>query len=307
MRLAATRRDELGDLVALYNEMGDALRAERHDIYQRELLLDTVLQGAPVGISWTDRNGRVVYANRAARDLLGARAPPGGPALAERARRAAAASCARRWPRPATRCSRSACEGEEETYRTARRAFHLNMQPQRAAPRRAPHARAAAAGGRGLEAGHPRDEPRAQQLARAHPLARRTPRARRPGGRSTRRCWRGSSPRSRSGRPTWRRSSRATPASRACPQPRPRDGGLAASSWRASTAMSPVPARRSAARRSPAWFDPVADAAGAHQPAQERAGVGQPAGRDRRLGPPYRPGRERAAGGGPRPRDGRRP
>src|SRR5262245_47084626 len=46
MRLAPTRNDELGELIALYNQMGDALRSERHEIYQRELLLDTLLQGA---------------------------------------------------------------------------------------------------------------------------------------------------------------------------------------------------------------------------------------------------------------------
>lgn len=128
MRLAATRDDELGELVALYNEMGDALRAERHDIYQRELLLDTVLQGAPVGILLEDRNGRVVYGNRAARDLLGARARLEGRVLDE-----VLAGC-RRELREALGSPGDALftvggEGEEETYRTARRVFHLNMQP----------------------------------------------------------------------------------------------------------------------------------------------------------------------------------
>jgi two-component system nitrogen regulation sensor histidine kinase NtrY len=128
MRLAATRRDELGELVALYNEMGDALRAERHDIYQRELLLDTVLQGAPVGIILEDRNGRVVYGNRAARDLLGARARLEGRMMADvlggcrRELREALAS-------PGDTLFTVGGEGEEETYRTARRVFHLNMQP----------------------------------------------------------------------------------------------------------------------------------------------------------------------------------
>jgi PAS domain S-box-containing protein len=128
MRLAATRDDELGELVALYNEMGDALRAERHDIYQRELLLDTVLQGAPVGIILEDRNGRVVYGNRAARDLLGARARLEGRMMAD------VLSGCRRELREALAAPGDALftvggEGEEETYRTARRVFHLNMQP----------------------------------------------------------------------------------------------------------------------------------------------------------------------------------
>ncbi len=37
LRLAVRRGDELGALVHIYNELGDALRAERRDIYQREL------------------------------------------------------------------------------------------------------------------------------------------------------------------------------------------------------------------------------------------------------------------------------
>jgi len=71
MRLANRRGDELGDLVGLYNEMGDALRTERHTLYQRELMLETVLQGAPMAILLTGPTGRVAYSNRSARHLLG--------------------------------------------------------------------------------------------------------------------------------------------------------------------------------------------------------------------------------------------
>jgi two-component system nitrogen regulation sensor histidine kinase NtrY len=127
LRLAATRGDELGDLVGLYNEMGDALREERHDIYQRELLLDTVLQGAPMGIVLTGPTGRVAYANRSARQLLAAGHRLEGQSFAE-----VIAACP-----PAIRDTLAQpgdalftvpVEGEEETYRVARRAFQLNMQ-----------------------------------------------------------------------------------------------------------------------------------------------------------------------------------
>src|SRR5262249_46311598 len=64
LRLAVTRRDELGDLLDLYNQMADALRGERQEIRQRELLLDTVLQGAPLAIVLVGPGGRVVLANR---------------------------------------------------------------------------------------------------------------------------------------------------------------------------------------------------------------------------------------------------
>lgn len=70
MRLANPRGDELGDLVGLYNEMGDVLRSERHDLYQRELMLETVLQGAPMAIVLTGPGGRIAYGNRSARHLL---------------------------------------------------------------------------------------------------------------------------------------------------------------------------------------------------------------------------------------------
>jgi two-component system nitrogen regulation sensor histidine kinase NtrY len=127
LRLSSHRADELGELVSLYNEMGDALRAERHDLFQRELLLDTVLQGAPVAITLAGPTGRVVYANRSARDLLGAGHRLEGRAFAELLEACPAEM------REALAASSDALftvgrDGEEETYRTVRRAFHLNTQ-----------------------------------------------------------------------------------------------------------------------------------------------------------------------------------
>ena len=43
IRLAVTRRDELGEVVALYNQAVGILREERSAIRQRELLLETAL------------------------------------------------------------------------------------------------------------------------------------------------------------------------------------------------------------------------------------------------------------------------
>src|SRR5688500_3248858 len=127
MRLAQTRRDELGDLVGLYNEMGDALRQERHDIYQRELLLDTVLQGAPMGIVLTGPTGRVAYSNRAARQLLS-----GGRRLEGQSFEGVLAACPIEirdtLTQPGDALFTVPVEGEEETYRVARRTFQLNMQ-----------------------------------------------------------------------------------------------------------------------------------------------------------------------------------
>jgi nitrogen fixation/metabolism regulation signal transduction histidine kinase len=127
LRLAVTRKDELGELVGLYNQMGDALREERHDIYQRELLLDTVLQGAPMGIVLTGPTGRIAYANRAARQLLAAGRRLEGESMDD-----VLAACPREiretLTQPGDALFTVSVDGEEETYRAARRTFQLNMQ-----------------------------------------------------------------------------------------------------------------------------------------------------------------------------------
>ena len=65
--LAITRHDELGELAEVYNSVGDILRSERQNLYQRELLLDTVIQSSPQSLVLTDTGGHVLYANTAAR------------------------------------------------------------------------------------------------------------------------------------------------------------------------------------------------------------------------------------------------
>ena len=71
VRLAARRADEVDELLALYNELADALRNEHGNLYQRELLLDTLLQTAPVATVLVSGADRIVFSNRAARQLLG--------------------------------------------------------------------------------------------------------------------------------------------------------------------------------------------------------------------------------------------
>ena len=58
------------ELVTAYNELGELLRRERLDLYQRELLLDTVIQTTPLVMVLTNSVGRVVYSNVAARRSL---------------------------------------------------------------------------------------------------------------------------------------------------------------------------------------------------------------------------------------------
>ena len=69
--LAWEGRDELAELVASHNALGDALREQRIALVQRELLLDTMVQNTPVSMVLVDPARRVVHANIAARKLLG--------------------------------------------------------------------------------------------------------------------------------------------------------------------------------------------------------------------------------------------
>jgi len=64
------QNDELSDLVAAHNALGDVLRQQRLDLVQRELLLDTMVQNTPVAMLLVSESGPIVYANVAARQLL---------------------------------------------------------------------------------------------------------------------------------------------------------------------------------------------------------------------------------------------
>lgn len=68
--VSADRRDALGDLAQLHNELSQVLREQRQHLAQRELLLDTVVQNTPVALILVDDAGRITYANLAARQLF---------------------------------------------------------------------------------------------------------------------------------------------------------------------------------------------------------------------------------------------
>src|SRR5262249_36385151 len=50
INVGATADVELNALATAYNSLGDLLRRERLDLYQRELLLDTVIQSSPLSL-----------------------------------------------------------------------------------------------------------------------------------------------------------------------------------------------------------------------------------------------------------------
>lgn len=61
---------ELAPLASALTSMSNQLQQERASLYQRELLLDTVLQSSPSALVLTDEQDRVLLSNPAARQLL---------------------------------------------------------------------------------------------------------------------------------------------------------------------------------------------------------------------------------------------
>lgn len=120
--------DELGDLVAAHNELAQTLRAERQHLFQRELLLDTVIQNTPVAMLLVDPRGHLVYGNVAARQLFNEGRKLEGRALAELVADAPASL------REALEAGQDGLfsfehAGHEETYHLSRRAFQLHARP----------------------------------------------------------------------------------------------------------------------------------------------------------------------------------
>jgi two-component system nitrogen regulation sensor histidine kinase NtrY len=72
MSVTRNTRDELGELVDAYNDLGDRLRVERQSLYQRELMLDTVIQSTPLALVLTNSHDAIIYSNAAARQLFAA-------------------------------------------------------------------------------------------------------------------------------------------------------------------------------------------------------------------------------------------
>ncbi|MFC1851573.1 PAS domain-containing sensor histidine kinase [candidate division CSSED10-310 bacterium] len=67
IQLVRKADDEIGDLLTLFNQFTETLLHERKDLFQRELLLDTILQQSPSAIILLNDENRIAFANRAAR------------------------------------------------------------------------------------------------------------------------------------------------------------------------------------------------------------------------------------------------
>ena len=130
LSLTPTGHGELGDLVRLHNELGQALREQRQHLVQRELLLDTVVQNTPVALVLTDAGGHVAYANIAARQLLGEGRSLQGLEFAALLARAPQAL------RSALEAGEDTLfsvdlDGSEETFHVSQRGFRLQGRPHR--------------------------------------------------------------------------------------------------------------------------------------------------------------------------------
>jgi nitrogen fixation/metabolism regulation signal transduction histidine kinase len=128
--IAEPEDPQLGRLVVAYNGLGGRLRSQRQDLYQRELLLDTVIQASPLALILTNATGTILYANLAARQLLA-----GGRKLEGLALEPLLA------PMPAAlrdafedlrdRLFTATLAGDSQVFHVSHRQFLLNGQPHR--------------------------------------------------------------------------------------------------------------------------------------------------------------------------------
>jgi len=123
-------QDEMGELVANYNTLGERLRVERQSLYQRELMLDTVIQTTPLALVLTNEGDAVLYSNVAARQLFGA----GRKLEGERFLRyleAAPAPLREAIERGGDTLFTLELGGEPQVYHVSQRRFLLNAIPHR--------------------------------------------------------------------------------------------------------------------------------------------------------------------------------
>jgi nitrogen fixation/metabolism regulation signal transduction histidine kinase len=83
VRLAVLRADEVGRLIARFNTLAEKLRIERSGIYQKEMLLETVLAASTTNAVIINEAGRVVYANASAEQFFRASRQLEGQSLVE--------------------------------------------------------------------------------------------------------------------------------------------------------------------------------------------------------------------------------
>jgi nitrogen fixation/metabolism regulation signal transduction histidine kinase len=122
--------DELGDLVDVFNSLGDKLRVERQTLYQRELMLDTVIQTTPLALVLTNDTHAVLYSNTNARQLFGGGRKLEGEKF-DRYLDAAPAALQEAVQRGGDTLFTLELAGEPQVYHVSQRRFLLNALPHR--------------------------------------------------------------------------------------------------------------------------------------------------------------------------------
>ena len=78
VNITAIGKDELSEIIPLFNQLSEKLRRERQHVYQRELLLDMVIQNSTMGVVLIDQEDRIIYSNSFAKATLNAGKPING-------------------------------------------------------------------------------------------------------------------------------------------------------------------------------------------------------------------------------------
>lgn len=128
--IAEPQDPRLRQLVTAYNALGGKLRSQRQDLYQRELLLDTVIQASPLALVLTNATGTILYGNLAARQLLYAGRKLEGLAFSPLLE-ALPAALREALDDNRDRLFTAGFGGESQVFHVSHRQFLLNGQPHR--------------------------------------------------------------------------------------------------------------------------------------------------------------------------------
>jgi len=130
MSVTRATEDEMGELVDSYNGLGERLRIERQSLYQRELMLDTVIQTTPLAMVLTNDGDAVLYSNSAARQLFSEGRKLEGARFSQYLERAPA-PLREAIGRGGDTLFTLELAGEPQVYHVSQRQFLLNAVPHR--------------------------------------------------------------------------------------------------------------------------------------------------------------------------------
>lgn len=81
--LASQTLPEFDKTISAYNDLANVLRGKQMELYQRELLLDTLIQATPLAVLLTDDKNIIVYSNNSAKDIVQTAKPLSGLSLSD--------------------------------------------------------------------------------------------------------------------------------------------------------------------------------------------------------------------------------